>query len=351
MRCWSTPAILAAVLSLVPLSLVSAQAAPALAVATSPAAVSTASEARAESAAAKHTSRITARFPSGTHRARSRLLVTGTVSGAARRRVRIQAKASNGTWVTLTQGRTTRDRTFAVRAPTWWVAKQKLRVYAPATRADRPAATRNGTMTVRRTYSPRGGKRFSYLLGTKARWNPCQPITVRVNPSRRPAHGLAQVKAAFRTISEASGLRFTYVGSTTFVPYKAGQSRTDHAKHADIAVAWSTPRVVPSLAGATMGMGGAQGDSVNGGPLELHNGAVVFDATQRLRGPKAWVRRQRASLVLHELGHAVGLNHVADKRQIMSPVLPSGSPRYARGDLRGLAAVGAQGGCIAHSVR
>ena len=344
MRSWSSLAALTCVVSLLPLCLVASPAAAATS-------VRTPGHGRADRSVAKQSSRITARFPTGSHRARSMVLVTGRVSGASGRGVRIQAKGTNGTWVTLSRGRTNRHHSFAVRAPTWWVATQRLRVYAPATRGDTPAATGDGTLSVHRTYTPRAGQSFTYLLGRRARWNPCQPITYRVNPSRRPAHGLARVRAGFKTISEATGLRFVYAGSTTFIPYRAGQSSSKHVKHADIAVAWSTPRVVPSLAGSTLGMGGAQGDSVNGGPMQLHNGAVVFDATQRLLGPKAWVRRQRTSLVLHELGHVIGLNHVSDKRQIMSPVLPGTAPRYARGDLRGLAAVGAKGGCIAHSVR
>ena len=43
----------------------------------------------------------------------------------------------------------------------------------------------------------------------------------------------------------------------------------------------------------------------------------------------------RGSLLLHELGHAIGLNHVTDKRQVMYPVILPQAAQYASGDLRG----------------
>jgi hypothetical protein len=49
-------------------------------------------------------------------------------------------------------------------------------------------------------------------------------------------------------------------------------------------------------------------------------------------------------LVLHELGHLVGLNHVADRRQLMfSEATPRG--QYGDGDLRGLEILG-RGPCF-----
>jgi predicted Zn-dependent protease len=53
------------------------------------------------------------------------------------------------------------------------------------------------------------------------------------------------------------------------------------------------------------------------------------------------------TLLLHELGHAVGLRHVSDDSQVMYPVIGKTSPAgYAAGDRTGLAKVGRGAGCM-----
>ena len=75
---------------------------------------------------------------------------------------------------------------------------------------------------------------------------------------------------------------------------------------------------------------------------------MVLDSTAKLPGGFAGGGRQstRGSLLLHELGHAIGLDHMTDKRQVMYPVILPQAAQYASGDLRGLAAVGAAQGCF-----
>ena len=53
------------------------------------------------------------------------------------------------------------------------------------------------------------------------------------------------------------------------------------------------------------------------------------------------------TLLLHELGHAAGLQHVSYTREVMYPVIGSSSPAgYTTGDRTGLGKVGAGVGCM-----
>jgi hypothetical protein len=52
-------------------------------------------------------------------------------------------------------------------------------------------------------------------------------------------------------------------------------------------------------------------------------------------------------LLMHELGHAVGLGHAHDERDVMFPVITTASrAQWGPGDLAGLALVGKGAGCI-----
>lgn len=72
---------------------------------------------------------------------------------------------------------------------------------------------------------------------------------------------------------------------------------------------------------------------------------VLNKATRRFRSHN---RKVWASAMLHEVSHAVGLDHVDDRRQVMNPVTSATNPltRLSAGDLRGLNRVGVQAGCF-----
>ncbi|HEY0888322.1 MAG TPA: matrixin family metalloprotease [Nocardioides sp.] len=188
---------------------------------------------------------------------------------------------------------------------------------------------------------------FSFLLtdaGRPAHWDACQPIPYWYNPAGAPRalgrRALRLVHTAFARTAAASGLRFVYEGRTRLVPY-AGGDTTAQLPSNGIALAWSTPGRVPALAGPAIGYGGAV--AVDGIYVR---GAVVLDRTWRppARGRVAAYQ----SLLMHEVGHAVGLAHVDDAEQIMSPH-NRGRTRWGAGDRAGLTRVGAAAGCAPRS--
>jgi hypothetical protein len=126
---------------------------------------------------------------------------------------------------------------------------------------------------------------------------------------------------------------------------------------AEIVIAFTTPtRTTYDLTGAVLGEGGFSyawaGRTVNGRTtyyLAIQRGFVVIDTPQMLKqtigGFGAGARR--TNLLLHELGHAMGLQHVTDTHQQMYPTLHSTSPSgLATGDVTGLTKVGRSAGCL-----
>ncbi|WP_406832822.1 matrixin family metalloprotease [Pedococcus sp. KACC 23699] len=55
----------------------------------------------------------------------------------------------------------------------------------------------------------------------------------------------------------------------------------------------------------------------------------------------------QGNMILHELGHVIGLNHVSSPLQVMYPVIGPRTPNgYATGDRAGLVKLGKAAGCI-----
>lgn len=186
-----------------------------------------------------------------------------------------------------------------------------------------------------------------------ARWNPCQSaITYRVNLSGLPRAQrramLRTISASFRRLHAATGLTYRYRGTTRFVPRQGNLAE----QPAEIVVA-AVPRSRTDLpmTAASLGYGGVlwstwYGDQGEGAAVMRGYVVLEADAISTLR--RGWGSGTRlTNVVLHELAHASGLDHVSDRRQQMYPTLSTGSPSgFAAGDLAGLARVGAQAGCI-----
>ncbi len=186
----------------------------------------------------------------------------------------------------------------------------------------------------------------TYLVsGKPMRWNPCTVIGWRANVTDAPGQAvLTTIKTAIDTMAQFSGLQLRYDGTTTFVPQhgNAASSPDDLV----IAVVQRNKSDLLTANPSAVGVGGWASSGLPAWRIRL--GYVVLDAAAvASTSASMGAGFTLGTLALHEIGHAVGLQHASRQAQIMFPVLGPWTPAtYSAGDRAGLAAVGAGAGCL-----
>lgn len=199
-----------------------------------------------------------------------------------------------------------------------------------------------------------GAYSFLAKVGKKpVRWNPCHRIRYRANLAEAPHHALRQVKKALRRVHHGSGLRFHYLGKTRVKPNPSGRH---YPGRTELVVGWLRPSQTRYLTKGVAGQGGGQwiiyryhGHRVG----QIRTGFAVLNAKLNGRlangfgaGHRYGEQGTEGQLLMHELGHVVGLGHVQNKPQIMYPMLTHKIARWGAGDLNGLERVGRSQGCL-----
>jgi hypothetical protein len=193
-------------------------------------------------------------------------------------------------------------------------------------------------------YAGAGSARdWRYLFTGVSRWDPCQVIRWAYNPTSQGYDALADVQRAFAKIAGASGLRFKYVGPTTWRYLGDIDDEAFPEGTVDIVVGWADGRELPILARSVVGVGGALGSPLSGilritrGYLTLDNGAVL---------PAGYGHHGWGQVMLHEVLHALGLGHASSDVQLMYGTAGDRNHRFGAGDLTGMRRIGEQAGCL-----
>ncbi len=256
------------------------------------------------------------------------------------RAISVQQRLGNGAWKTI--ARTKLGRGSKAQVQVTRLSSRGTYTYRAVAAADASHAAGSGDAKTLVTTTGRGSVHaWAPLNGTRARpvrWNPCAPIVYYVNPRRMPAYGMADLRESLRRVSMVSGLTFRYGGASSVVPtpsYKGPRGT--------VVIAWATPTESKGLLSPfAAGVGGFT--SRRG---QIMSGALVINASYLRATESGFGKGSPHGLVLmHELGHVVGLDHVNEHLSMMHPAASLPAAVWGAGDIAGLQAVGRRAGCL-----
>ena len=191
---------------------------------------------------------------------------------------------------------------------------------------------------------------------TPVAYDPCRPIPVAVNGRAEPGGAVDLLSEALERWSKAAGFEFRIEGATEESPSpgrRPFQPEVYGDRWAPVLVAWSDPEESPQLAGEVAGSGGSTPLQVSAGGVTVYvTGMVVLDGPQLgAMLAREGGREEALAVVLHELGHLLGLAHVDDPTQLMHGDGQEATPGVtglAAGDQSGAAKLRAAASCVAN---
>ena len=188
--------------------------------------------------------------------------------------------------------------------------------------------------------------------GEPLRYNPCAPVHYTINPALAPSTVVDDIHAAFEVTGFVSGIEFVFDGITDEQPTperEPYQPQRYGDRWAPILIAFTDGQ--PALDGTTESAGkrrlGQGGSVYEANEMEVPvfvSGVAVFDGNARLFpgfGENSW-----GKVILHELGHVVGLSHYESPDSVMNAMIDTSHPGWGPGDRAGLLELGKGGSCI-----
>jgi Matrixin len=197
-----------------------------------------------------------------------------------------------------------------------------------------------------------------------AYWNPCESVRYGIDFTYATRKGMkkswerARWQSAIAEVGQAMGMDFRYAGA---IRSKSAGTYPRPVPGVDLIITFGYPgkgrygygRV---LKGSVAGFAGISWRSSRlARKSQVDRGYVVIDAKEVVRRTDTWRApldtrpvEQRSpdvvrALYMHEFGHAVGLDHVRDQRQLMYPQLQANRPdTLGAGDRKGLRKLGDQ---------
>lgn len=179
-----------------------------------------------------------------------------------------------------------------------------------------------------------------------ARWNPCGgPIRYQVRVGQASSDQILYLNDSIAAIEYATGFDLQFVGTTTSTDWEA--NKTDD--NVDALIMFNTEAEDDGLIGNTIGIAGSQilpFEQPIGSLYAVRgngNARMQVDHVPSPGAPWSYEDEWR-TLILHELGHMMGLKHVGDPTEVMYPFNIGVHP-FQDGDLEGLWKLGTAQPC------
>jgi hypothetical protein len=182
-----------------------------------------------------------------------------------------------------------------------------------------------------------GGERSHAFIGRTAtgrpyRWDPCSAIHYQIDPGRVGDRIVDDVEVAVRRTSAASGLGFEYDG----VVHRSIGEAPGGPRWSPVLIAFRSRTAMRKL-GVRHALGVTFPVTSRFDATRFVSGVVVINASVQLEEGFGRVPSV-GTVAQHELGHAVGLAHILDPFQLMSPMPVVVD--WGRGDRTGLQELG-----------
>jgi hypothetical protein len=193
--------------------------------------------------------------------------------------------------------------------------------------------------------------------GRPYRWDPCEPIHYEVNVVDAPPAALEDVREAIARVAAVSGYRFVFDGTTTRTADqqvgRAFQTGDTTSRWLPLLIVWLPHEHFDYLAETHRAAAFAMPKFGDGDAFSTYeSGLIAIDAGGHMP-PGFGARYSRGVVLMHELGHVMGLAHVPDGGELMwSPntrgaddVPDLGLNDWGPGDRAALAILGEHGAC------
>ena len=168
-----------------------------------------------------------------------------------------------------------------------------------------------------------------------------------MRPDRMPPGGQQLLEDAIAQVSALSGLRFVYDGPTDEYVDNEGRQPYQRARYGDrwapVLVVWGNPSSEGGYVGGVplAGWAGPFPEKAGDGSQVYVSGWMDLDADWTAawisKGGEQYVR----AMMLHELGHLIGLDHTAAQGMLMNVTGSGGGLTFSPDELRGIESLGA----------